>query len=158
MRLYLPVTLEAILVKSYQHASQTWAEQDNTNEHAKLHGESTRRPVPYMNNYSQLKKTGSRIGSPPGKTHRPQLLLRHMKWRPTEGFTYFPYFLNTHHLYSFPDLFHTKPSRIFNSDITKEEKEECQESSHHGKLYLCKQEATIQDYCTSIREYHVDRT
>ena len=39
--------------------AQTWAEQDNTNEHAKLHGERTR----------QLKKTGSRIGGPPGKKH-----------------------------------------------------------------------------------------
>lgn len=48
--------------------AQTWTEKDNTNEHAKLHGEPTRRPVLYMNNYRQLKKTGSRRGGSPGKT------------------------------------------------------------------------------------------
>ena len=137
--------------------AQTWAEQDNTNEHAKLHGERTRRPVPYMNNYRQLKKTGRRIGGPPGKNTQTTKAAQAYEVK-THGRFHIFYFLNTHHLYSFPDLFQTKPPKIFNRDLTKEEKEECPESSHHGKLYLFKQEAAIQDYCTSIREYYMDGT
>lgn len=56
LRLCLLTMSEATSIKSYPHSCPTvsWTRKDDSNEHAKLDGESPTRPQPYPESYRQL--------------------------------------------------------------------------------------------------------